>query len=182
MTISEAVRTSIVEYHHRGYSQRRIAEELGVSKDTVTRTLRSDPVLKSVPKIQDDSRTRATKACPEKNQDKTRTPPEPAEIPQGVPFVAPVALTQDLAVSELCTLLYDAKGTLAHAHRVNDGSPAALNAEVSAVKAVRDILRLIGEWCGLDDSVRTVDVNPTVTAGDVDGMDLETMRRMVREL
>lgn len=181
MAISEAVRTAIVEYHHRGLSIREIAAETGVGKNTVSRVLSSDAVPKTVPK-NDPSPARATGRLSPKNGDRMGTPPEPAEIPPGVPFVAPVALTQDLAVSELCTLLYDAKGTLAHAHRVNDGSPAALNAEVSAVKAVRDILRLIGEWCGLDDSVRTVDVNPTVTAGDVDGMDLETMRRMVREL
>lgn len=173
MTISEATRASIVELSLRGYSQKRIADEVGVGKNTVYR------VLQDHPKNGDASRTRATEASPKNGDDFGDASPISEPNPPGVPYIAPVLMTQDLAVNELMTLLTEAKRTLA---RVRALDPPAPSAEVAAVKAVRDILRLIGEWCGLDDAVKIVDASPVISAEDVEGMDLETMRRLVRDL
>lgn len=189
MAISEAQRSAIVELAHRGRSHREIASEVGVSKDTVGRVLKRDTipkgVSKSVSKNEDSPHARASVACPDfgaENKDKIRTAENRSENPPEVSPIAPVMMTQDLAVNELMVLLSSSKETLRRARTSYDGTPSSINAEVSAVKAVRDVLRLIGEWCGLDDAVRIVDVTPTVHSDNVDDMDLETMRRMVRDL
>lgn len=181
MSISEATRSSIVELSLRGYSQREIATEIGVSKNTVTRVLASDTVPKSVPK---NGRpvTRATKGVSQKNGDKTGTLGETAtSTPDNPPevFIAPVVMTEAVAINELMNLLQEAKLTLQRARASDPPSPGT---EATAIKAIQGILKLMGDWCGLDDSVKVVDVNPTIGREDVDGMDLETMRRVVRDL
>ncbi len=67
-------------------------------------------------------------------------------------------ITRDLTISELFDLLQTAKEDLALARRSNDGSKDAIMAVSASTKVVTEILKQMGRWCGLDDSIKTVEV------------------------
>lgn len=163
MTIAESTRLRILELKSQGMSIREIAAETGVGKNTVDRVIKEKNGDRTVPKNVTHGRARATKSvspkCPQKmgteNGDKTGT----VETPR-VTVVEVRTITRDLTISELFDLLQTAKEDLALARRNNDGSKDAVMAVSASTKVVTEILKQMGKWCGLDDSIKTVDVKP----------------------
>lgn len=161
MTIAESTRLLILELKSQGMSIREIAAETGVGKNTVDRVIKEKNGDRTVPKIVTHGRARATKSvspkCPQKmgteDGDKTGT----VETPR-VTVMEVRTITRDLTISELFDLLQTAKEDLALARRNNDGSKDAVMAVSTATKVVTEILKQMGKWCGLDDSIKTVDV------------------------
>ena len=157
MTIPESVRLSILELKSQGMSIREIAAETGVGKNTVDRVLKAG----TVPKTVTDGRTRATKKlspkCPQKTGTENGDRMGTVETPR-VTVMEVRTITRDLTISELFDLLQTAKEDLAIARRNNDGSKDAVMAVSTATKVVTEILKQMGRWCGLDDSIKTVDV------------------------
>ena len=165
MTIAESTRLLILELKADGKSIREIAAETGVGKNTVGRVIKAgDAVPKipeTVPKNATHARAHATKElspkCPQKtgteNGDRTGTPETPR-----VTVMEVRTITRDLTISELFDLLQTAKEDLAIARRNNDGSKDAVMAVSAATKVVTEILKQMGRWCGLDDSIKTVEV------------------------
>ena len=156
MTIAESTRLLILELKSQGMSIREIAAETGVGKNTVDRVLKAG----TVPKTVTDGRTRATKKlspkCPQtgtENGDRMGT----VETSR-VTVLEVRTITRDLTISELFDLLQTAKEDLAIARRSNDGSKDAVMAVSTATKVVTEILKQMGKWCGLDDSIKTVEV------------------------
>lgn len=156
MTISESVRLSILELHHRGRSIREIVTETGVSKNTVAKIVKEGANLVPVPKNNPSQRARATKSVSQKSGTKSET----VNCPKNgtvVEVIAPTTITRDLTIGELYSLLFEAKDTLAKAKEGDEDGPD-LNAEIAAINAIRQILTQMGKWCGLDDSIKIVDV------------------------
>lgn len=156
MTISESARLSILELKCRGKSVRQIAEETGVSKNTVSKVLKEGADLAAVPKTEPSTRARATKELSQK----TGTKLGQSAVPKKgavVEVISPTTITRDLTISELYALLFEAKDTLARA-KLGDEDGPDLGTEVSAINAIRQILTQMGKWCGLDDSIKVVDV------------------------
>ena len=161
MTIAESTRLLILELKADGKSIREIAAETGVGKNTVDRVIKEKNGDRTVPKIVTHGRARATKSvspkCPQKmgteNGDRTGTPETPR-----VTVMEVRTITRDLTISELFDLLQTAKEDLAIARRNNDGSKDAVMAVSAATKVVTEILKQMGRWCGLDDSIKTVEV------------------------
>lgn len=160
MTISESVRLSILELSHRGRSIREIVAETGVSKNTVSKVIKEGAELSTVPKIDVSQRARATKELSQKSGTKIGTKIGTANRPKNgtvVEVIAPTTITRDLTIGELYSLLFEAKDTLAKAKEGDEDGPD-LNAEIAAINAIRQILTQMGKWCGLDDSIKVIDV------------------------
>lgn len=176
MTIAESVRLQIIELKQQGMSIRQIAEETGVGKNTVDRVLKawngdSPDFGDSVPKMV-AAHARATK-----------TKPSPKNGDKPVVTVMEVrTITRDMTISELFELLQKAKSDLEVARRSNDGSKDAVMAVSSATKVVTDILKEMGKWCGLNDTLTGESKKPTVGRADVDAMSLSEMAELVRSL
>lgn len=157
MTIAESTRLLILELKSKGMSIREIAAETGVGKNTVDRVIKAG----TVPKTVTNERTRATKKlspkCPQKTGTENGDRMGTVETPR-VTVVEVRTITRDLTISELFDLLQTAKEDLAIARRNNDGSKDAVMAVSTATKVVTEILKQMGKWCGLDDSIKTVEV------------------------
>lgn len=185
MTIAESTRLRILELKSQGMSIREIAAETGVGKNTVDRVIKEKNGDRTVPKIVTHGRARATKSvspkCPQKmgteNGDKTGT----VETPR-VTVVEVRTITRDLTISELFDLLQTAKEDLALARRNNDGSKDAVMAVSSSTKVVTEILKQMGKWCGLDDTLTGESKRDTVGRADIENMSLDEMRELVRDL
>ena len=186
MTIAESTRLRILELKSQGMSIREIAAETGVGKNTVDRVLKEDKNGdRTVPKIVTHGRARATKSvspkCPQKmgteNGDKMGT----VETPR-VTVMEARTITRDLTISELFDLLQTAKEDLALARRNNDGSKDAVMAVSASTKVVTEILKQMGKWCGLDDTLTGESKRDTVGRADIENMSLDEMRELVRDL
>lgn len=185
MTIAESTRLRILELKSQGMSIREIAAETGVGKNTVDRVIKEKNGDRTVPKIVTHGRARATKSvspkCPQKmgteNGDKTGT----VETPR-VTVVEVRTITRDLTISELFDLLQTAKEDLALARRNNDGSKDAVMAVSASTKVVTEILKQMGKWCGLDDTLTGESKRDTVGRADIENMSLDEMRELVRDL
>lgn len=185
MTIAESVRLSILELSHRGMSVREIAAETGVSKNTVSKVVKEGESLTAVPKMpatvpKNDpfQRARATKGVSQKSGTKIGT----AKNRTVVQVIAPTTITRDLTISELFDLLQSAKEDLEIARRSNDGSKDAVMAVSSSTKVVTEILKQMGKWCGLDDTLTGESKRDTVGRADIENMSLDEMRELVRDL
>lgn len=160
MTIAESVRLSILELKHRGMSVREIAAETGTSKNTVSKVIKESEELTAVPKIDVSQRARATRELSQKSGTKIGTKIGTADCPKKgavVEVISPTTITRDLTIGELYSLLFEAKDTLSRAKQGDEDGPD-LNAEIAAINAIRQILTQMGKWCGLDDSIKVVDV------------------------
>lgn len=160
MTISDADRLSILELRQRGLSVREIATEIGVSKNTVSNVLSSGAVPKTVPKTEPSSRARATKRVSQKSPEKLGQCPKKIGTVAEVQVISPRTITRDLTITELFNLLGEAKATLERAKEPDENGDHDVKAEVAAINSIKAILTQMGEWCGLDDSIKTVDVRP----------------------
>lgn len=185
MTIAESVRLSILELYSQGRSIREIAAETGVGKNTVSRAIKaSEGTLQNgdtVPKIAPHACARSRTPAVPKNGDKMGT--ENGDTPEPVVTVMEVrTITRDLTISELFDLLQSAKEDLEIARRSNDGSKDAVMAVSSSTKVVTEILKQMGKWCGLDDTLTGESKRDTVGRADIENMSLEDMRELVRDL
>lgn len=185
MTIAESVRLSILELYSQGRSIREIAAETGVGKNTVSRAIKaSEGTPKNgdtVPKIAPHACARSRTPTVPKNGDKMGT--ENGDTPEPVVTVMEVrTITRDLTISELFDLLQSAKEDLEIARRYNDGSKDAVMAVSSSTKVVTEILKQMGKWCGLDDTLTGESKRDVVGRADVENMSLEDMRELVRDL
>ena len=178
MTIAESVRLSILELSSKGVSVRQIAEETGVSKNTVSRVLKNGD---TVPKIVTQAHAHATKGVSQKCPQKIGT--ENGDTPEPVVTVMEVrTITRDLTISELFDLLQTAKADLAFARANNDGSRDGIMAVTACAKVVSEILKQMGKWCGLDDTLTEDTQRDVVDRSDVESMTLDEMRDLVARL
>lgn len=184
MTIAESVRLSILELYSQGRSIREIVTDTGVSKSTVERIIRS---AKEVPKNEDTVVKNGTHAHAHASvavsSKKKTVSSKNEDTPESVVTVMEVrTITRDLTISELFDLLQSAKEDLEIARRYNDGSKDAVMAVSSSTKVVTEILKQMGKWCGLDDTLTGESKRDTVGRADVENMSLEDMRELVRDL
>ena len=174
MTISEATRLTILELKSQGRSIREIVAETGASKSTVERVIKNEgAVFKTAP----HARAHASKALSSKNEDKNEDTPVHRVTVREVRTI-----TRDMTISELYDLLQKAKSDLEIARRENDGSKDAVMAVSSATKVVTDILKEMGKWCGLNDTLTGESKKPTIGRADVEAMSLSEMAELVRTL
>ena len=176
MTIAESVRLSILELSSKGVSVRQIAEETGVSKNTVSRVLKNGD---TVPKIVTQAHAHATKGISPKCPQKTGT--ENGDI-RPATVIEVRTITRDLTISELFDLLQTAKADLALARASNDGSRDGIMAVTACAKVVTEILKQMGRWCGLDDTLTEDTRRDVVDRSDVESMTLDEMRDLVARL
>lgn len=177
MTIAESVRLSILELSSKGISVRQIAEETGVSKNTVSRVLKNGD---TVPKIVTQAHAHATKGMSPKCPQKTGT--ENGDSLRPATVIEVRTITRDLTISELFDLLQTAKADLALARASNDGSRDGIMAVTACAKVVTEILKQMGRWCGLDDTLTEDTRRDVVDRSDVESMTLDEMRDLVARL
>lgn len=154
MTIPESVRLQIIELKRQGRSIRQIAEETGVGKNTVSRVVESA----ACPQNRADARARATNELSPKNGDRNGDRMGTAKAAR-VTVMEVRTITRDMTIAELFSLLQKAKADLEIARRENDGSKDAVMAVSTSTRVVTEILKEMGRWCGLQDSIKTVDVS-----------------------
>lgn len=149
--IAESVKVDILYMTEQGMSTRQISERTGVSRNTVMKVIKESaeedgPVDGgSISTVQARARdyTPAQKSEPELSQ----------KMSHPVTVMSITSITRDATIRELADLLESAKGTLMTARSNNDGTDKAINAEVQATRAVKDILTQMGRWCGLDGTI-----------------------------
>lgn len=164
MPISGSTRDLILAYAREGRSQRWIAQETGIARNTVAKVIAEGPteggsksgsptvevaqkVAQSTPQPKSVSRTRDSKEVAQKV----------AQFePPSVMVMAADTVNRDLTISELFDLLQVAKESL-HTAKVNcdPTSKEGLRDVNNCVRNVKDILTLMGRWCGLDDTIRS---------------------------
>ncbi len=169
----EAVLSVHDQYRRGELTLGEISEATGVSKSTVKRIM--DRAETSPYPCHSDvqARPRGNKGGRAKTGE-NGTPP--------VTILQASEVTRDLAVSEMLKLLHTAKGALLTATIHNDGSPKAISAECQAIGINLQILRTMGDWCGLDGSIGNAPKSEVIDGSAVDRMDLETMRALLSSL
>ena len=105
--------------------------------------------------------------------------PERQELP--VEIVTTLRVTRDMTIGQMAELLQMAKNGYERAAEQEDESKRTWQ-ETSYMKIMKDVLVQMGKWCGLDDSVHDTDRRRTVSRDDVEGMTLDDMRELVRDL
>ena len=185
MTIPESVRLSILELHGDGVSVREIASRLGVGKNTVSRVIAKGG---NVPDLGDTVPTVPISPQPVPKTSKTHAratkseqPPDVSPKPK-VTVIEARTITRDLTISELYNLLQSAKRDLEIARRNNDGTRDSIVATATATKAVTEILKQMGKWCGLDDTLTGEPEKQSIGKDDVGSMSLDEMRELVSRL
>lgn len=157
-----------------------IASSLGSKPDTVRMAYKRSQHRTEQPAEQSPARTRTTKRKANRSE-QTEQPEQPAERRQvPVEIVAP-RITRSMTLNEMADLLAMAKNGFERAASQEDESKRTWM-ETSYMKIMRDILVQMGKWCGLDDTVHEETRASMVRASDVEGMSLDDMRRIVREL
>lgn len=161
--IAESVKVDILYMTEQGMSTRQISERTGVSRNTIMKVIKESaeedgPVdggskSGSISTVQARARdyTPAQKSEPE-NEPKSE-PELSQKVSHPVTVMSITSITRDATIRELADLLESAKGTLMTARSNNDGTDKAINAEVQATRAVKDILTQMGRWCGLDGTI-----------------------------
>lgn len=157
-----------------------IASSLGSKPDTVRMAYKRSQHRTEQPAEQSPARTRTTKRKANRTE-QTEQPAEQTERRQvPVEIVAP-RITRSMTLNEMADLLAMAKNGFERAASQEDESKRTWM-ETSYMKIMRDILVQMGKWCGLDDTVHEETRANVVRASDVEGMSLDDMRRIVREL
>lgn len=163
MPISGSTRDLILAYAREGRSQRWIAQETGIARNTVAKVIAegAEGGSKSGSPTVEVAQKVAQSTSQPKSVSRTRDYKEVAQKvaqfePPSVMVIAADTVNRDLTISELFDLLQVAKESL-HTAKVNcdPTSKEGLRDVNNCVRNVKDILTLMGKWCGLDDTIRS---------------------------
>ena len=164
MPISGSTRDLILAYAREGRSQRWIAQETGIARNTVAKVIAEGPTeggSKSGSPTVEVAQKVAQSTSQPKSVSRTRDCKEVAQKvaqfePPSVMVMAADTVNRDLTISELFDLLQVAKESLRTAKASCDPtSKEGLRDVNNCVRNVKDILTLMGKWCGLDDTIRS---------------------------
>lgn len=188
MTISESVKDQIISM--RGMSVRDISKATGASPATVSRVLKA-----AGPSLVDETRNETGNETP-RNETDNETPRTPARAhatksravsKREVVFqnkesvIVMPRVTRDMTIGEMADILQMAKDGYARAATQEDESKRTWM-ETSYMKIMKDVIIQMGKWCGLDSTITEDSRRETIRRADVEGMSLEEMRDLVRDL
>ena len=188
MTISESVKDQIIGL--RGMSVRDIAKATGASPATVSRVLKAaGPVIVNetrneteIETPQNETRNETSHAPARTRATRSRSVSKREVVFQNrdAEIVMP-RVTRDMTIGEMADILQKAKDGYARAASQEDESKRTWM-ETSYMKIMKDVLIQMGKWCGLDSTITEDSRKDIIRRADVEGMSLDEMRDLVRDL
>lgn len=171
----------MMDMRDEGSTYEEIAAAFGAKADSIRMILKRNA---EAPGEQKPNKSRVpayARATKEPEQKPNRKPNKtehysPVDAELVIPRVTPA-----MTIGEMADVLEKAKEGYERAADQEDESKRTWM-ETAYLKLMKDVLIQMGKWCGLDGTVREEARTEKVRRSDVDGMSLEDMMQIVRDL
>ena len=154
--INGSTRELILAYAQEGRSQRWIAQETGIARNTVAKIIAEGPTEGGSKTVAAAQKVAQKHPALARARDCGEVAQKVAQIEPHVTVLQATTINRDLTIAELFDLLQEAKEALSVAKAHADPNTDKGMRDVStSVKNITTILTLMGKWCGLDDTIKT---------------------------